>query len=369
MSEHGGMYIDFDILFIKRIPDHLFTSNKILWNTYHGVINNAIILSNKDNVCLQRIKDSIYERLSTQNVNHEYMQFGPTLITHLIKDNEQYEEHVEYLPNEYTCPYLYNEMHTLFFTDIDQTTDETFAIHWYNGSAHAREYGHQFQIENIREENCIFEKLLYNVIKIHYDFIEIGTAYFDTEIQKHNGRIGLSVDLIQEYLDRLPDVPNVTKVCCAISDKFDEYTVYKPNFPSHFPEWLSGCVSVLTPHKHIINYCHQTGIPYEDYMTTRVVKAIPVSELIKKYNVGTVEYLKIDTEGHDTVILNQWLDCCQNNKKLYPKRIFFESKDLTPKEELENLNQRLLSLHYQLTFYEYDTEAILQEDHEFTSLG
>lgn len=80
-----------------------------------------------------------------------------------------------------------------------------------------------------------------------YDFIEIGTAYFDTEIQKNDGRIGLSIDLIQEYLDMLPNSQNVTKVCCAISDKFGEYIVYKPDFPSHFPQWLSGCISVLHP--------------------------------------------------------------------------------------------------------------------------
>ena len=39
-----------------------------------------------------------------------------------------------------------------------------------------------------------------------YDFIEVGTADFDTEIQNHNGRIGLSVDIIQEYLDNLPNI-------------------------------------------------------------------------------------------------------------------------------------------------------------------
>jgi hypothetical protein len=358
LCDHGGMYIDFDILFIKKIPDALFESNKIMWNTYSGVINNAIIISNKENVCLQLIKDKMYEQLN--HLNNEYMQFGATLITPLIK-NTVYEEHVFYLPNDCTCPYLWNETHTLFFTNIDQTTTNTFAVHWYNGSKHSREYGHQFQIETISENNCMFEKLLYNSIYTKYDFIEIGTAYFDTEIQKHDGRVGLSIDLIQEYLDRLPDVPNVTKICCAISDKFDEYIVYKPNFPPEFPEWLSGCISVLSQHKHVINYCNEVGIDYNDYMTTRFVKAIPVSELIKQYNIGSVDYLKIDTEGHDTRILNNWLDCCIKNKKLYPKRIFFESKDLTSKEELDSINKRLLSLNYKLTFYEYDTEAVLQE--------
>jgi FkbM family methyltransferase len=194
-----------------------------------------------------------------------------------------------------------------------------------------------------------------------YDFIEIGTAYFDTELQKNDERIGLSIDLIQEYLDMLPNNPNVTKICCAISDKFGEYIVYKPNFPSNFPEWLSGCVSVLIPHKHVIDFCVNNNINYNDYITTRTVNAIPVSELINKYNITSVDYLKIDTEGHDVIILNNWLDFCENNNNLYPKRIFFESKDLTDKNELNKINERLIKLNYKLTFYLYDTEAILQE--------
>jgi len=193
-----------------------------------------------------------------------------------------------------------------------------------------------------------------------YDFIEIGTAYFDTEIQKNDGRNGLSIDLIQEYLDMLPNTPNVTKLCCALSDKFGEYDVYKPNDSSNFPQWVCGCISVLRPHKHFIDFCSKNGLNYNDHVTIRKVKAIPVSELIINQNISSVDYLKIDTEGHDTIILNNWLDCCETNKELYPKKIFFESKDLSNPEELTKINERLISLNYKLTFYQYDTEAILQ---------
>jgi FkbM family methyltransferase len=194
-----------------------------------------------------------------------------------------------------------------------------------------------------------------------FDFIEIGTAYFDTEMQKNDGRKGLSIDVIQEYLDVLPDNPNVTKFCCAISDKYGEYVVYKPDFlDDPAAGWLSGCVSVLKPHKHVIEHCEITGKNYSDHVTERVVKVIPASELIKLYNISSVEYLKIDTEGHDVIILNNWLDCCENNKELYPKKILFESKDLTDPFDLKKMNERLIKLNYTLTFYKYDTEAILQ---------
>jgi hypothetical protein len=36
-------------------------------------------------------------------------------------------------------------------------------------------------------------------------------------------------------------------------------------------------------------------------------------------------FLKIDTEGHDCVILNNYIDHCKTNKDLLAKKILFET--------------------------------------------
>ncbi len=54
---------------------------------------------------------------------------------------------------------------------------------------------------------------------MRYDFIEIGTSDFRTEIARAKGRKGLSVDIIQEYLDNLPNPSTVTKACLGVSGK------------------------------------------------------------------------------------------------------------------------------------------------------
>jgi len=192
-----------------------------------------------------------------------------------------------------------------------------------------------------------------------YDFIEIGTADFDTEIQNHNGRNGISVDIIQEYLDNLPTIPNVKKICCGISNCSSEVDAFKPNFPEHFPGWLRGCVSIYKPHKHVIEYCRNNEIDYDKYMTVRKVNIISVQEFIKTNQITGVTYLKIDTEGHDCIILHAWLDCCDKLPSLLPRRILYESKDLTDSTELEIMRNRLRSLNYTLVFHQYDTEAFL----------
>lgn len=55
--------------------------------------------------------------------------------------------------------------------------------------------------------------------KINYDFIEIGTSDYDTEIEKCDlNTYGISVEPMKIYLDKLPDKPNVIKVNKAISN-------------------------------------------------------------------------------------------------------------------------------------------------------
>ena len=162
LYEHGGMYIDFDILFINKVPEYLFQTKKLMFNTYSGVINNAVIISKKENYIIKKIIAIILENLRTNNINTQYMQFGPTLITQIIKDNIC-ENDVYYIPNDMTCPYLPDEMKKLFYTNINQITTRTFAIHWYNGDEYSRNYCSKFDIDNINKTRCVFEKLLCNI--------------------------------------------------------------------------------------------------------------------------------------------------------------------------------------------------------------
>lgn len=51
-----------------------------------------------------------------------------------------------------------------------------------------------------------------------YDFIEIGTSDFDTEIQKHPEKRGISIEPVKYYLDRLPESRTCKKLNMGISN-------------------------------------------------------------------------------------------------------------------------------------------------------
>jgi hypothetical protein len=60
-----------------------------------------------------------------------------------------------------------------------------------------------------------------------YDFIEVGTANFDTIIEKVDDNTrGISIEPLKFYLDQLPDKKNVVKVNAALSNKDGFIDIY-----------------------------------------------------------------------------------------------------------------------------------------------
>ncbi len=162
LMEHGGFYIDFDTLFINKIDETLINlPNDIGLNNYCWVFNNAFIVSRPNGIVITKIYEAMINRLQSKSFENNYMFFGSRLITPLIMNNNTLKQLVYYIPNEMTCPYIFSEMNKLFYSNVNQITDKTFCIHWYNGDESSRKYCCNFKYgTSIDENNCIFEKML-----------------------------------------------------------------------------------------------------------------------------------------------------------------------------------------------------------------
>ena len=167
-----------------------------------------------------------------------------------------------------------------------------------------------------------------------YDFIEIGTSDFQTCIQScKDHEVGLSIEPLKLYLDRLPNKPNVTKVNCAISldgtnGTVPIYWVHPDDIAKHgMTHWLKGCNSIGKPHlQH--NEAQTKG--HMELVRCDDVDSISMSELFSRYDVDKIKFLKIDTEGGDCAILQSMIPALEKrDKELWPKRITFEANILT----------------------------------------
>jgi len=168
----------------------------------------------------------------------------------------------------------------------------------------------------------------------HYDFIEIGTSDFRTLIEIcKDDEVGLSIEPIQTYLDNLPNKKNVKKLCCAISDRdgFVDMFYVKPNVieKNNLHEDVRGCNSIIKPHLSIKKLL---GDKHDEFVTVEKVKTLTWNTLIEMYEIDSINFLKIDTEGHDAIILNELYKIAINKVSLFPRKILFENNILSDKE-------------------------------------
>lgn len=211
-------------------------------------------------------------------------------------------------------------------------------------------------------------------MKQDYDFIEIGTAFFDTLVEKATDEeYGLSVEPIAEYLNKLPNKKNVTKINGAVvadedSNGLDVYYVEEEIIDKfNLGIWMKGCNSVGKPHDFHTGYfpCPWTwhhhpnrkSLQTADLLAMGLVtkKTIPCytyKNLIDTYNIGKVKQLKIDTEGYDCKILDSVLNYYADAKDMLPEFISFESNAHSDEVAVKEITQRLIDLGYDISYKE-----------------
>ena len=165
LYEHGGMWFDFDLLFIKKIPDNLFNDLKydILYFTYSNTIPTGLLLSSPKNSIIENIYLEALNVIKTINLdtnNVDYQIIGPNLWKKHIVQNEQ----TYCLSNELVYPYLWNNIDLFFESKTDRITENTFAVHWYNGGNSSKKYINSFDENNINPDRCVIVKYLYKII-------------------------------------------------------------------------------------------------------------------------------------------------------------------------------------------------------------
>lgn len=199
---------------------------------------------------------------------------------------------------------------------------------------------------------------------MYLDFVEIGTCDFDTLIEKaDNVTFGISIEPIQLFLNKLPDKPNVQKINCLISncEGIDDIYTVRPELYSKLPEWVRGSNSISHPHPIVTRWLKQNQLPL-DIFTKYTVRKTTLYTILTENNICSIDFLKIDAEGHDEIILEKFISDIKlhNNYKLLPKKIQFESNELHTEENILEIIQLLESLGYTLVSKGFDVVMCLQ---------
>lgn len=198
-----------------------------------------------------------------------------------------------------------------------------------------------------------------------YDWIEIGTSDFGTlGLKQFFPERGLLVEPLQQYLDNLPTSANIQKINAAVCAEDGNALVYyiphetieKYNLQS----WLRGCNRMFVPHPLARPELIKAGLDPGEHIKTVAVETITWLNLVRRARIGSVAYLKIDTEGGETEILKQVMALGQQRPDLYPGRILFETNSNSTFSQiaanirlLENHGYRTLEISEDDTLMEY----------------
>lgn len=198
-----------------------------------------------------------------------------------------------------------------------------------------------------------------------YDFIEIGTSDFDTLIEQASAEyVGLSIDPVTPYLDKLPCPERCSKLNAAISNHDGQVSVYyvRPDrIPAlGLPDWIRGCNSIGEPHPTVTRLINEKTIP-SDIVVESQIPMYRLQTVFEMFNVEGVYFLKVDTEGHDEVILSSFFDSADAYH--YPHHLHFESNVLSDSDRIHRLIARLLLCGYDIVRCETgggDTDTVLR---------
>jgi len=174
------------------------------------------------------------------------------------------------------------------------------------------------------------------------EIVEIGTSDFRTEAGKKNG---LFVEPIKEYYDKLSKCLKENVAVSNYEGEIDIYYIPSERIKEYgLPDWLRGCNSVNKPHKTVV----EGG--WFEHTFIETVPVVRIKTLLQKHGITEIETLKIDTEGHDCVILNDFLDTCS----ILPRTIQFENNSLSNQEEVIKLCDRLHQKGYKTSQVKFD---------------
>lgn len=165
LYEHGGMWFDFDVLFIKPIPNYLFENKDFYYFTYHNTIPTGLLLSKPNTLYLNVLFNQTLEILKNHNIT-SYQVIGPDIWADNIYKNPLYLENSECLDNILVYAYDCVNYHLLYESTYNLFNENSFACHWYNGGTHTKKFINKFNDSYngiFDKDRSIIEKYIVNI--------------------------------------------------------------------------------------------------------------------------------------------------------------------------------------------------------------
>jgi mannosyltransferase OCH1-like enzyme len=166
LYEHGGIWFDMDILFIKPIPSYMFCdTTEMSYFMYEGAIPTGLISCKARSKYITLLYENIITYIDVLNSknNNNYQIIGPILWRSILF------EHQSILENTMKCiettdiyPVLYYNLNKIYTNSDFSIPANTWGIHWYNGHQMSKHFINNLKSDNLG--NSLIEKYIKEII-------------------------------------------------------------------------------------------------------------------------------------------------------------------------------------------------------------
>jgi hypothetical protein len=369
ICDYGGIWLDSDTIVLNSLDslfDFIENKNGFFIKQNNDTLCNGIFGSKPSTQLMIKWRTEMINILDKMQGNIGWCDIGNTLLQNMYNMD----------PSLYDGYNIFNGLNNLYPVNWCDSVREFIDKPYDNYKTIVREYQPLIvltnsvykKVETMTEQeilkgtmplNYFINKSFENMKLVDYDFIEIGTSNFDTLIQTvDDNAIGISVDAVKYYIDNLPNKLNVKKLNVGISNVNKLLDVYyipeKIIEINNLPDWFKGC--------NCINNYHPLHIQHNVSHLCKIdkVKVITTYELFYQNNVRNVRYLKIDTEGHDCIILKTLFSYIKYLPiTFYPNKILFESNSNIRSVDVDEIIYLFCSIGYKLESRGYNSMLVL----------
>lgn len=369
ICKYGGIWLDSDTLVIESL-DYLFEYlekfDGFFVEETPNILCNGMFGSRANSPLMNKWKEIMTHKLN-KNYKIGWSDIGSVIINGLAKDEpELYKNYhiFKYVCDMYPifCKFCLTEFITKPYDNYKTLIKPNQCLIILTNVVYKKVESIENFLNASTPLNYFINKSFENLKFTDLDFIEIGTSNFDTLIQNASETTkGISIDAVKYYIDCLPNKPNVKKLNIGISNADGFLNVYyvpeKIIEERKLPGWMNGCNSIGNYHpahikKNVCKFCQIDK-----------VNVITLFRLYYENQIRNVKLLKIDTEGHDCIILNAFFEIIKFLPDIfYPNTIFFETNEIIKKSDVDNTINMYLSIGYKLKSRDSNTILIYEKN-------
>jgi hypothetical protein len=168
LYEHGGIWLDTDVLFSKKVPEKLWDialSHGFIIS-YENTITTGFMGFPKGSAVVQLALQKADFKMTDGQFEKSYQAFGPELWSELFLESPEIVEQVQFLSEKLVYPILWKNLDQIFFLDDDSINyEETIGFHWYGGSAYSRSFVNNNLVFSMKKELPLtnFQKMIFDL--------------------------------------------------------------------------------------------------------------------------------------------------------------------------------------------------------------